>query len=58
MKPEITKEKFEDYLYCQEIGYWNMFDYNSYKDNDITSLTKEEWKEIIKNYSFYKKKFA
>lgn len=58
MKPEITKEKFEDYLRCQQLGTYNVFDYNSYFGDGLTSLTKDEWKEIIVNYLQYKKKFA
>lgn len=58
MKPEITKEKFEDYLHCQQLGTYNVFDYASYYRDGLTSLTKDEWKEIIINYLRYKKKFA
>ena len=53
----ITKEKFEDYRGCQSLGFWNMLDYRSYRDNGLTSLTKDEWLEIIKHYSEFAKKF-
>lgn len=58
MKPTITKEKFEDYLHCQYLGTYNVFDYNSYYRDGLTNLTKDEWKEIIINYLQYKKKFS
>lgn len=50
---EITKEKWQDYRRCQELGYWNMYDYTSYAQHKLTKLTKDEWLEIIKNYSKY-----
>lgn len=45
----ITKEQFEDYLSCQKSGRFNMLDYNSWSPH--TNLTKDEWFEIIRNYS-------
>lgn len=28
---EITKEKFEDYLMCQHLGFYNMIFFDDYK---------------------------
>ena len=53
----ITKRKFEDYRSCQSLGFWNMLDYRSYRNNGLTSLTEDEWLEIIKRYSEFAKKF-
>lgn len=52
---KITKEQFEEYLRCQELGYYNMFDWTSW--SRITTLTKEQWVDIMTNYTYYKKKF-
>lgn len=50
-KPVITKEKFGEYRVWQGIGYYNMLNYDSWKEH--TTLTREEWLEIINNYSKY-----
>jgi len=49
---KITKEKFNEYLIVQELGFYNMLDP---KARELTSLNKKEWLEIIKNYSKLKK---
>lgn len=54
---EITKEKFEDYRNCQQLGIYNMLAYSQYVNNGLTNLTKDEWFEIIKNYKEYFNKF-
>ena len=43
----ITKEQFEEYRSVQDSGMYNMFDPRA---RECTSLSKEEWIEIIKNY--------
>ena len=54
-KPEITKEKFEEYRRWQRLGFYNMLDYNSWRTH--TTLTEDEWFEIVNNYSQYKEQF-
>tara|TARA_R100000234_G_scaffold80966_1_gene50841 strand:- start:135 stop:308 length:174 start_codon:yes stop_codon:yes gene_type:complete len=49
---KITKEKFNEYLIVQELGFYNMLDPRA---RELTSLNKKEWLEIIKNYSKLKK---
>ena len=45
---EITKEKFNEYRRCQNLGIYNMLDYSSWQPR--TFLTKDEWTYIISNY--------
>lgn len=54
----ITKEKWQDYRKCQQLGYFNMFDYMSYVRHRLTKLTEKEWIEIIKNYSKYAEQYG
>ena len=44
---EITKEQFKQYTDVQKTGMFNMFDPNA---RMCTSLTKNEWIDIMKNY--------
>ena len=44
---EITKEQFKEYTDVQSTGMFNMFDPNA---RMCTSLTKNEWIDIMKNY--------
>ncbi len=44
----ITEDKFKEYLEVQESGICNMLDYRTI--SEYTSLTREEHREIIKNY--------
>lgn len=46
---EITKEQFAEYRRCQQLGYFNMFDYNSW--SNFTTLSKSQWISIISNYT-------
>ena len=48
---EITEEKFREFVKIQESGSCNMIDYGSIRL--ITTLTREEHKEIIVNYKLY-----
>lgn len=52
---EITREQFEEYKRCQELGHFNMFDYRSWKS--FTTLTKDQWIEIITHYNELSKKY-
>ena len=44
----ITKEQFKEYKDVQESGDYNMFDPRA---REMTDLSREQWIEIIKNYS-------
>ena len=44
---EISKEQFKEYTDVQSTGMFNMFDPNA---RMCTSLTKNEWIDIMKNY--------
>ena len=44
---EITKEQFAQYRRVQDGGMYNMFDPNA---RMMTSLSKNEWIDIMKNY--------
>lgn len=65
-KPVITAEHWMTYRACQEIGFFNMLDYESWANLwsrlpsiewPFGKLTRDEWFEIIKNYTYYKKQF-
>jgi len=43
----ISKEKFEEFVEVQNMGLYNMLDPRA---RDLTTLTKEEWFYIVKNY--------
>ena len=45
---EISKEQFQEYRDVQDGGMFNMFDPNA---RACTSLSKNEWVNIIKNYN-------
>ena len=47
----ISKEQFNQYLNVQRLGYFNML---SQQALDMTNLTKEEFKYIIKHYTYLK----
>ena len=51
----ITKEQFAEYRRCQELGYWNMYDYTSW--SRVTTLSKDEWIAIIENYCELKERY-
>ena len=52
----ITKEKFLKYYKVQMGGAYNMI-MDADKVRQETGLTKEEYIDIIKNYSIYKTKY-
>ena len=64
-KPVITAAHWHTYRACQEIGYENMCDYDAWQkmwllpkiEWPFLKLTREEWLEIMKNYSQYKEKY-
>ena len=51
---DITKEEFEQYRDVQDSGKFNMF---TPQAREMTSLSKDKWIEIIKNYSQLKDKY-
>ena len=44
---DITKEKFDEYVTVQRSGMFNMFDPQA---RAMTTLTKEEWTTIMREY--------
>ena len=51
---EITKDKWESYIWVQKSGLYNMFDPNA---RAMTELTKQEWVHIMGNYSELETKY-
>lgn len=51
----ITKSKFNEYVWIQDHGICNMVDYKTI--SNLTSLTRDEHREIIKNYFKYAEKY-
>jgi hypothetical protein len=61
---EITKEIMEQYEIVRRLGAVNMFDYCGVVDiadrlelHELASLTREEYLEILKNFSALMKKY-
>lgn len=52
----IGLNDFIEYVHCQNVGYFNMLDYDSWRD--FTSLSRGKWFEIIKNYERYEKMYG
>jgi len=52
----ITKDKFLKYYKVQMSGKYNMI-MDAAQVQKETQLTKDEYMEIIKNYSIYKSKY-
>ena len=50
----VTQDEFKQYRDVQDSGAYNMFDPNA---RAMTSLSKDKWIDIIKNYSDYKEKY-
>ena len=44
---DITKEKFDEYVTVQKSGMFNMFDP---KAREMTTLSKDEWVTIMREY--------
>ena len=51
---EITKDQFQQYRNVQDEGMYNMFDPNA---RLCTDLSKNEWIDIMKNYSELRDKY-
>jgi len=51
---EISKEQFQQYRNVQDSGMYNMFDPNA---RLCTDLSKNEWIDIMKNYSELRDKY-
>ena len=51
---EISSEQFQEYRDVQDSGLNNMFDPNA---RAMTSLCKDEWLYIMKNYKSLKEKY-
>ena len=54
MSVQITEEDFKEYKRVQQSGMFNMFDPRA---REMTSLSKDQWITIIKNYSELKNKY-
>ncbi len=52
---KITEDKFKEFIDIQESGICNMMDYRTISEH--TSLTKEEHREILKNYKVLSVKY-
>ena len=55
MSVQITKEDFDEYKRVQESGMFNMFDPRA---RDMTSLSKEQWIRIMKDYEKLNKSWS
>lgn len=51
---EISAEQFQEYRDVQDSGLYNMF---TPQAREMTSLSRDEWIHIIKNYSELKEKY-
>ena len=51
----ITKTKFKEYENLRPSGVFNMFDLRA---TELTSLSRIEWIDIIKNYKMYNDKWG
>ena len=51
---KLTKEQFMEYMQVQDSGMFNMFDPQA---REMTSLSRDEWLHILKNYSELKEKY-
>ena len=50
----VNKEQWDEYRDVQDSGAYNMFDPNA---RALTSLSRDEWLYILKNYSELKTKY-
>ena len=50
----INKEQFQEYRDIQDSGMFNMFSPDA---RAMTSLTKEQWLYVLKNYSELRTKY-
>lgn len=50
----ITKEDFDNYLFVQESGMYNMYDP---KARALTNMSMGQWLDIMQNYEKYYKQF-
>lgn len=51
----FTKKLYDEYRRCQNLGYFNMLDYESWKP--YTTLTRDEWMFIIQNYDYLRRSY-
>ena len=50
----VSREDFQEYKNVQESGDYNMFDPRA---REMTDLSKDQWIDIIKNYSKYREMY-
>ena len=53
-KIKITRDEFRQFAEVRKSGLYNMFDP---KAREMTDLTKEQWVEIMKQYSELENKY-
>ena len=51
---EITRDEFRQFAEVRKSGLYNMFDPRA---REMTDLTKEQWVEIMKQYSELENKY-
>ena len=54
MKMKVSKEQFQEYRQVQSSGMFNMFDPQA---REMTSLDRDEWIYILKNYAELKAEY-
>lgn len=55
-KLKLTEEQFKEFLRCQTLGLFNMFDFGNWKK--YTTLNVEQWREAMTNYTQYKEAYG
>ena len=51
---KVSKEQFQEYRQVQDSGMFNMFDPQA---REMTSLDRDEWIHILKNYAELKAEY-
>ena len=54
MKDKITEEEFAQYIDVQDSGMFNMF---SPQAREMTTLSKDQWIYILRNYDELREKY-
>lgn len=53
---KLAKDHWQEYLRCQRLGLFNMFDFGNWER--FTSLSREHWLEAMSNYDFYMNEYG
>jgi len=54
MEDKVTKEEFAEYRDIQDSGMFNMF---TPQAREMTTLSKDKWIQILKNYTELKEEY-